>query len=331
MNPRMQRQLMILFLMSLGAIGFMVYQNRKTIQSLKESQRYYRQARQYSGRPVNVSAEIPVETLNDCPRFFDQLETLPIESLMFDLKAKRLGIPARCEQDPISNDLFVKFQQNCSPELLDRNQDVANENCESSLFQYRARRIQLWTQNRDLKELSTDLVIQRFFGLLAAGGMKAPAGADEVRAIALELESRMPQSAAPYRIEVASYLNDQNLTAEESQRYAAVLREARLRDPEDWQLFEVQLLKQSKEDPVGYEQAVQAFMASQPTLPISLYHGGCVAWNHGNRDQATELFRRASQGAPRDPRFNSTSQKAQTANLGTPICTAPLTFNLEDF
>ncbi|MEZ0393258.1 MAG: tetratricopeptide repeat protein [Pseudobdellovibrionaceae bacterium] len=318
---------MLLLMVALASVVFMVVQNRRALQSLKEDQKIYRQARLYSGRPTNVAATLPTQRFANCSSFFEQVETLPLESLLFDLREGRMSLPANCEQDPLSAKMFTNLQQKCSPDSLA--QSFAD--CETALFQYRTRRIQLWTQGQSLQELSTDLLIQRFYGMLFSGAANEAGGAEELRSLSEELKKRLPASAAPYRIEVVSYLAEPDLDAEKQLAFQNALREARARDPEDWQLFEMEWVQLAQSNPEAYAARVQEFLASQPNSPIGLYHAGCIAWKSGNQQAALESFQRASEQAPQDPRFSSTLQKSQSSKPGESICTSSLSFQFEDF
>jgi len=331
MNSTVQRQLYVLVLCALFGVIFMVYQNHQSTKPIRQDQKLFSQARQYPGRPLpkTEAAATDPEQPADCAGFYEKVETLPMESLVFDLREGRLTLPAPagCKQDPLTAKLFIALQTSCAPAQIAQ----STQACETALFQYRARRIQLWSEGQSLKELSTDILVQRFFGLLASGAVFEPGGADEVRKLSQELQLRMPTSSSPLRIAVVSYIVDSDLTPEEAESFETILREARSQAPEDWQLFEIELIRKAGAQPEAYARSVQEFLTSNPHSPIGLYHGGCVAWNSGRREEAQQYFHKAREGAPLDSRFAEAALKSQAADLGTSICTATLSFNSADF
>lgn len=305
----------------------MVYQRGKTLQGEPAQQKLYNQARQFSGRPSTVTTTLPETVSQDCSAFYEQIETLPMESLLFDLKEGKLSIPSHCEQDSHTAKLFSDLKADCAFLALQETQGK----CESSLFHFRARRIQLWSDGQSLDELSTEILVQRFFGLLSSGTFAEVNGSNEFRQIGQILRKRLPNSNAPIRIELVGYLTSNQLTDQERADFQNLIREARERSPDDWQLFEMDLMQKALTDESAYQKAVQDFLAASPESPIGLYHAGCVAWKNGQKAEATAYFQQTLQKSPEDPRFKETFQKSQSSDLGESICTASLSFNSQDF
>jgi tetratricopeptide (TPR) repeat protein len=339
MKPQALRQLKSILFLALGSMTFMMYiQNRNTKAQIAKvekevSQKLYDQALQFPGRPASPVASpspavspVPTENamLEACNAFNEKIETLPLETLLFDLRERNLQIPPQCIQDKLTNPMFEAMNAACQPEA----QTLNPTDCATRMFQYRARRIQLWSNSQDMKSLSTEVLVQKFYGLLSSGEMNQEGGAQLLRSIAEELKTRLPQSSAPNRIEVISYLIDPPKTEEQSQAAAEALRVAREKSPDDWQLFEVDLIQKSPED---YEQTVRAFASQYPDSPIALYHLGCIAWKKGVQSEALQYFQRASQLAPTEARFSTTADKAKTEAPGTSICSAQMNFDSRDF
>ncbi len=335
MKPQALKQLKLILLLSLASLAVLIFlQNRNAklrVAKLEKvtQDKLYSQAKTFSGRPItpgpdseSATSLADDQTAQPCSAFNEKIETLSLESLLFDVKEKKLVAPPSCTQDPLTDPLFAALKTACfdSP--------APDDNCQEKIFQYRARRIQLWSDTQDLKSLSTEVLIQKFYGLLSSGQMNQPGGGAALRTIADELRIRLPQSSAPDRIAVISYLLEPPQTEEQIQAADEVLRSARTKRPDDWQLFEVGLIRKS---PGEYENAVRQFAAQSPNSPVALYHLGCIAWKKGSAAEAQQYFQQALQIAPQDPRFISTAGKATTEAPGSSICSAQVSFDSQDF
>lgn len=310
-------------------------QQSKKINSSTANESLYTKAKNFPGLSVaSDKTKSPLTTrLSDasekssqaeCESFNQKIETLPLNTLLFDLQEKHLAIPPSCAQDERTTALFQALSSACQSEAQNSNP----LECEGKLFQYRARRIQLWSNSQDLKSLSSEVLVQKFYGLMSSGEMTLAGGGPLLRSISDELKLRLPDSSAPQRIDVISYLVEPPQTEEQNRAADEALRLAREKNPTDWQLFEIDLIRKP---PADYEAQVRAFADQYPSSPIALYHLGCIAWKKGFRDEALQYFQRALSLAPTDTRFLATNERARSEATGASICTAQMSFDSRDF
>jgi hypothetical protein len=305
-----------------------------------QPQSLYLQAKEFPGRPVqedevrtrlnektDSATRLAESASRFCEKFEMQVETLPLPSLLADLKDGKIKLPNMCESDEATTRLFQALRDSCSAEELKKEIN----GCEQNLFSYRARRIQLWAADQPVQSLSLEVIMQRFFGLLNAELPMGQLRGEDLRDIARELKKRIPESGTPSRIEAVSYFFDADPSPAGRLALRQALQEARRQNPEDWQIFEFQLMQEAQEDLGRYKQMIQRLLAQQPDSLIGVYHSACLLWKQKQKAQALDLFRKAADMDPKENRFRETYEKARLTAPDFPVCTASMRFSPDQF
>lgn len=318
--------LLVLFILLVAGLVWNFYTKKATnpvSASLDEPQQegsvLYKQAVKYQGLPKSY---IQADSL--CDKWNENVRTSSLDELISSLSETKINIPTNCFADLGLSELLDSLKVVCAAHFDE-------QKCRSKLFHYRALMIRLATNDKVPRELETDVLIQRFFGLLSSQTLKTAEGAEEIRSIAKELRERLPKSTAPDKMEIAGYFIDPNIDQQRADLYK-VLENARLRDPDNWVLFEMELIQRSRDMSLpAFANYLENLYRVNPQNPILVYHMGCVNWRKQNRSAAAQFFSAASQINPTELRFSTTYQRSAVAKFGEEICKFAISFKEMDF
>lgn len=285
------------------------------------------QVRDFPGLPTaKLSAQ---EKSSECKSALESIETLPLTTLLQDLKDGRIKLKGEClfsGKSTISS--LNDFPEACEARQPD---GQVTTDCAAKVLFYKALRIHHATINENSKGLSTEILINKLIGLLADQAFASPTGLKLMRDVGRELRERLPQSDSAAKAELIGYLADDNLPPEGKQYYETKLDEARQQFPENWEIYEMDLIRKKSMNEKLYDDEIKKYYSQNPNSGIATYHMGCSAWNHADKVRALEFFDVAKKIAPQDKRFADTYSKASTLSPPEKVCTVQINFNPEQF
>lgn len=317
----------------LSAIFFGVFTQKKsapstdhtTHQTILQKQKLYEQAKKYPGLP---KAEITEqEKQSGCGAFLEAIETKSIEDLFADFNSGALAIDSKCVEIPESSRPFFGDLNEICKQRVD---GKPTQECTSRLVLYKFIRLRKATENEDIRNLPTELLIQRFMGsLMDMDYLKN--GLGPLRELAKEIYYRLPQSESAARAMAVGYIAEDHLSPELQQEFRKMIYEARERFPDSMDLFELDLVDKKNNDPNEAKKIIEAYYKQYPQSGLSHYHMGCQAWRENRFADAQKFFSEAVNLTPQHKRFTDTYE----ASLKTPppkeVCQITINFNPQQF
>lgn len=285
------------------------------------------QVREFPGLPAaNLSAK---ERSSECKAAIESIETLPLNTLSYDLQNGRINLKGDC-LFTTKNDipLLQGFPEVCTTRTAE---GQLSQDCVSKLFFYKALRIHHATIDQDAKGLSTEILINKFIGLLAEQGFASPSGLKLMRDVGSTLRERLPNSESAARAALIGYLADDNLPADQKQKYEGMLDEARRQFPENWEIYEMDLVRKKLADEKSYNDEIQRYYTQNPNSAIAAYHMGCKAWSAADKVGALTFFEAAKKIVPQDKRFADTYAKALSVTPPEKVCSVQFNFTPDHF
>lgn len=267
-----------------------------------------------------------------CRLSLESIETLPINALIEDLKSEKISLRKDClfkSKVDIKN--LEGFPEVCL--LKDKLADKIeiSEECQQKLFLYKALRIHHSTISDNPKGLSTEILLQKFFGILTDQAFSTAAGVALFRQTSNELYERLPESVSAAKASIMGYLVDNALTDADQVKFDQSIAEARQKFPNDWEIYEIALVRKRIVDEDAFRFEILDYYSKQPESAIANYYMGCVQWSTGNITLAQNYFNDAVKYAPNDSRFKDTYENSLTKASSEQICTVKVNFNQEGF
>lgn len=263
-----------------------------------------------------------------CKPALEAIETMPLKTLIFDLKNGSLKLNGDCLFHSANNMQVLKdFPKVC--EIVE-NRDPS-EDCVKKLFLYKALRIHRGTVGEDLNTLPTEVLIQKLIGLTVDNALDTPAGLQWTKEVGAKLYERLPESAAANKAALLGYVASQSLSNDDRTQVEKILSEGRMKFPEDWEIFESDLVIKKRTDEKEFKKTVSSFYQSNPSSGIGQYFMGCLKWSNNEATAARDLFKSALATAPKDTRFNYTYQYSLTVNPPEKVCTVTVNFDPDKF
>ena len=147
------------------------------------------QIRQFPG--LDKPKLSPQELQSECKEALESIETLPLQTLLYDLGHNKFKLNSKCLFESKNNiELLKDFPEVC--EKMEN--DQPSKLCIEKLFFYKALRIHRATMADDLDSLSTEIIINKLIGLLAESAFSSPDGIKQMRAVGNKLYQRLPES-----------------------------------------------------------------------------------------------------------------------------------------
>jgi tetratricopeptide (TPR) repeat protein len=264
-----------------------------------------------------------------CKPALESIETLPLNTLVYDLTNGSLALHPDCLFHEKNEFTMLKgFPQSCEVRV----EGKPTQDCIKQLFFYKAMRVNRATIDQDLSHLPTEVIIQKLVAILGSffDGV-TPEVLKQLSAVGAQLRERLPESASAHKAALLGVLANDNATTEEKVRYQQELNQSRQKFPNDWDLFEMDLIQKKKNDKEEYNKEVQIFYGAHPKSAIALYHRGCLSWSQGQAAEAQDFFKQALDIAPNDTRFKDTYQKSLTSATADTVCSVQLNFDPDRF
>jgi hypothetical protein len=269
------------------------------------------------------------EKTSECKSALEAIETQSLNTLLYDLNNGKLVLNGTCLFTTKSTTpMLENFPEVC---LVRDGEGQISKECTVKLYFYKAIRIHQATLDAELKGLSTEILINKLIGLLAEQAYNSADGLKRLRNTGAELRERLPDSSSATKAALVGYLGDEHLNKTEQQVYDALLNEARHKFPDNWEIFEMDLVRKKSVDENVFKSEVKNYYEQYPNSPIATYHMGCVVWDGNDRAGAVALFETAKKLLPEDKRFADTYAKALTAKPPEKICSVQINFNPEQF
>ncbi len=268
------------------------------------------------------------ELKSECKNDLEAIETLPLETLIYDLKNKKLILKPECVSiDGKITPSLVNFPEIC--EKLENNEPT--KECVEKLFFYKALRIHRATKNDNLDNLQTEIIIHKLIGLLAENAFQSADGLKMIRDVGTKLYERLPQSESAAKAAALGYLTDNQLNAADKARYDEILNQAREKFPNNWEIFEMDLIHKKMKDIKSFETEVLNYFQNNPNSGIANYYMGCLNWGNQSPAAAQSFFQKAFQLHPTDKRFAETLKMSLTVNPPENVCTVQINFDPNQF
>lgn len=268
------------------------------------------------------------EKSGECKGTIESIQTLSLKTLAFDLAAGNLKLTTDCLPVSGTNEIFLKgFPAVCEK----RENGQATAECLQKLLFYKALRIHHDTINDSLDGLSTEIIIQKWIGLMVDMAPASKSGLQMMKAVGQKLLERLPNSASAMKAALIGDFIDEELPAEQKRLLSAKIHEARELYPDNWDIYEMDLIRQREENPEGFRRSVNDFNQKNPNSPIGNYYVGCLAWSEGNQAKARQYFQRATELSPQDNRFMDTLKKSTASKPEEKVCTVQVSFSPDSF
>lgn len=270
----------------------------------------------------------PQESQSECKEALESIETLPLQTLIYDLGHNKFKLKSDClfiSKNSIA--LLDNFPEAC--EKIENNEP--SKACIEKLFFYKALRIHHATINDDLDSLPTEIIINKLIGLIAENAFNTPDGLKLVRAVGAKIYERLPESESAAKAAVIGYFGDENLSDIDRTSYNKLLDEARSKFPENWEIYEMDLVRKKMNNDDSFKNEVVNYFQSHSDSAIANYQMGCFYWSDSKVDEAQNLFKKSVQLSPNDQRFVGTLQKSQTMTPPEKVCSVQINFDPDKF
>lgn len=330
----MKKNILMVFILFAVAVGFYLHKpttNTKKVQAQVVSKKTYstsltEQIREFPGLEKPKLNE--KESQSECKEALESIETLPLQTLIYDLGHNKFKLKSDClfiSKNDIA--LLKDFPEVC--EKIENNEPT--KECNEKLLFYKALRIHHATMNDDLNSLSTEMIINKLIGLMIENAFNTPDDLKQMRAVGTKIYERMPDSESAAKAAIVGYFSDDNLATSDKENYNQLLDEARNKFPENWEIYEMDLVRKKMNNDDNFKNEVMTYFQNHPESGIANYHMGCLHWTNKNVTEARALFQKAVQLSQNDSRFATTLQESQTANPPEKICLVQIGFNPENF
>lgn len=268
------------------------------------------------------------EKASECKAALELIETLPFRSLVSDLTNGQLKLDPRC--------MFLKtkpFQKlDGFPQVCEDVKDGAlSRDCLDKLLYYKALRIHYGTLDADLSSLPNEVVIQKLMALLLENAFQTDDGLKLLKAVGEEVYRRLPWSEPAAKAATIGYFVAHDRSAEDDARFEALLREARGKFPESWELFEMEVTRKKLKNDLSYKDDVRNLYRQYPETALAMYYRGCLYWAESQATEARDLFRRATEASPGDRRLSKTLQESLSKVPPEFVCSIHIGVNPDDF
>ncbi len=268
------------------------------------------------------------ESQSECKEALESIETLPLQTLIYDLGHKKFKLNSDClfiSKNKL--DLLKDFPEVC--EKFENNEP--SKLCIEKLFFYKALRIHHATINDNLDSLSTEIIINKLIGLIADNSFSTPDGLKLIRVVGAKIYERLPESESAAKAAAVGYFGEENLSDVDKATYNKLLDEARLKFSENWEIYEMDLVRKKMKNDGSFNNEVVSYYQNHPESPVANYQMGCLDWSNSKADEAQNLFQKAVQLSPNDQRFAETLQKSKTMRTPEKVCTVQINFDPDKF
>jgi hypothetical protein len=268
------------------------------------------------------------EDSSDCKSALESIETLPLKTLLYDLKENKLKLSSDC--------LFMNFPQSKSlagfPEVCSVTQkaDLSDE-CVAKIFEYKSLRIHHATKNTDLDTLETAVIIQKFMAVLSDDSMDNSDGHAVLRKIGQKLYERLPESESAAKAAALGFIVSEKLTPEEQAKINFVLDSARSKFPNNWEIYEIDLIRKKGQSLENFKNEILNYYGKFPNSAISQYYMGCLNWSENKAAVARDFFKSATTINSKDTRFTGTYEQSLKTNPPEKVCSLKISFDPDDF
>lgn len=333
----MQRKstLLIPLVLILGMAGFVLFKNKTTVTtappetsptSAVKSQKLMDQVKDFPGLPKAKLSEL--EKTSVCKDTLESIETLPFKTLIYDLENGNLKFDPQCPSLNVSSPSLEGFPEAC----LKLENDKPSPQCQEKLLLFKALRIHQATVGENLDGLPTEALINKLVGLLIEDKLNSEEGQKALHDVGLKLYERLPDSASAAKAAAIAYLSESEQASPDSQKkLEKVLEDSRTKFPEDWELYEIDLARRSRQSIDDFEAEVRRFYAAYPNSAVGNYYMGCISWINKDAVQARSFFKIATERAPKDQRMQGTLTDAIANEPPAKVCGVSISFNPENF
>ncbi len=293
-----------------------------------QSEKLIEQAKSHPGlTQSNLSAS---ENSSECKFILESIETLPLQTLIYDLTNGNLDINSH--SNCIMNDFPKLKNLDGFPAVCQIIKGTEpSKKCIDQLFKYKSLRIHHATLNSDIDLLDTPVIIQKFMAVLSDDSTENPEGQNRIRTIGQKLYERLPNSEAAVKAAVLGFMIPTNLSTDDQQKFNDILDSARSKFPNNWEIYEMDLIRKKGQSLDSFKNEIQNYYAKYPNSAIAQYYMGCLNWSENNAPVARDFLKSATVTAPNDPRFADTYQQAQKLNPPEKICMVQINLSPDDF
>ena len=181
-----------------------------------------------------------------------------------------------------------------------------------------------------MDQLPTEVLIQKLMALLMGSFFSNGHDLQQLKQLGVKLYERLPESESAAKAASIGYLVDAHLSSEEQDIYNKTLRDARNKFPENWEIYEMDLVRRKTQNDPEYRNEITKYYQAHGQSAIGQYYMGCLEWADGHEQSARDLFKAASQSS-KEARFLETYQKALSQQPPSKVCSVKINFDPDKF
>ncbi len=329
----MKSNIKIFVVVSICIIAGVFFLNSKTSSNSEakkiialKSEKLMDQAKNHPGLTKPNLSE--TENSSDCKSVFESIETLPLKTLIYDLKEERLNLNSECllKNFPKVKSL-IGFPEACK---TTKGAEPTTE-CIEKLFKYKSMRIHNATKNTDIDTLDTAVIIQKFMAIMSDESMNSAEGQLALRTIGQKLYERLPNSETAAKAAALGVVISDKLSEEEHSKINELLDSARSKFPNNWEIYELDLIRRKGQNLESFKNEIVSYYTKFPNSAISQYYMGCLNWSENKATIARDFFKSTTTINPKDIRFSGTYEQSLKTNPPEKVCSVQINFNPDDF
>lgn len=294
-------------------------------QQPRVAQDLFSQAKSYAGlAQPHLSDD---ELKSDCRSALETIETQPLAALIESVVQKKIKLDSKCLFLSQKQTEFLKgFPEVC--EISEQSEPSAE--CLQKIFYYKVLRVHTATIGQNLEQLPTEVLIQKLMAVLMGQLLSSADDLKQLKQLGVKLYERLPESESAAKAASIGYLVDDHLSSEEQAVYNKTLRDARNKFPENWEIYEMDLVRRKAQNDPEYRSEITRYYQAHSQSAIGQYYMGCLEWADGHEQSARDFFKAASQ-ASTESRFLETYQKALSQQSPSKVCSVKINFDPDKF
>jgi TolA-binding protein len=196
---------------------------------------------------------------------------------------------------------------------------------------YKGLRIHRATLDSQIDNLSTEVLIQKFVGMMFDGSMDQANGIQEMREIGIKIYERLPESLSAAKVALIGFILENKLNETDRLSFEKILAQAQERFPDNWDLYEVSLMNRKSRSEKEYQAAVKTFYQTYPDSALAAYHLGCVFWTKTDLPAAQKYLKLAYDREPTNKRFQESWTQSQKLPAQERVCSLQIGFDPSNF
>lgn len=311
---------------SIGLFFLWKSQNAPTVISEKSPPapaRFSDRLHAYKAPPV---ADLGPKT-DKCKILYQRIRELSSDEIVSEVASGNLVFHNECQSLEPEEVNHLGVYTNCTPEKLEELPSM----CRSNLLRYRAWHLFHGKSVYNLRELSTDELIQGYFAYFTSKKFN-PA----IVEIAEELAYRMPDSLYAVKAAAVAHfrLSFEGSSPETRPEHLAKMSEhverAREKFPDDLSLLELDIFAAKVRGEETYKEDLIALSQEMPASGLALYFLAREAWEEKNPRAAERYLETALKREPDSARYREALEKVRTSPLGDHVFNISLSISDND-